>query len=114
MRATNSVARHKRHKKVLKLAKGYRWGRKNLYRLAINATTKAGQYAYMHRKDKKRDFRRLWIMRISAALSAHGVSYSRFIFCMTDKKIVINRKMLADIAVRDPSVFDEVVKVAMA
>jgi large subunit ribosomal protein L20 len=114
MRATNSVARHKRHKKVLKLAKGYRWGRKNLYRLALNATTKAGQYAYMHRKDKKRDFRRLWIMRISAALSAYDISYSRFMFCMTDKKIVLNRKMLADIAVREPAVFGEIVKAATA
>lgn len=114
MRATNSVARHKRHKKILKLAKGYRWGRSNLYRLALNATTKAGQYAYEHRKSKKRDFRRLWITRISAALIPNGVTYSRFMFGCAEKKIVINRKMLADLAVRDPEVFNDIVKAAVA
>lgn len=114
MRVTNSVARKRRHKKILKLAKGYRWGRKNLYRLAKNAVMKAGQHAYKHRRQKKREFRQLWILRISAALRSHEVSYSRFILGTTEKKIVINRKMLADLAVRNPEVFGEVVKAAMA
>jgi large subunit ribosomal protein L20 len=114
MRTTNSVARKRRHKKVLKLAKGYRWGRKNLYRLAKNAVIKAGQNAYRDRRRKKRDFRQLWILRISAALRTHEVSYSRFMFNMTEKKIVINRKMLADIAVKNPEVFADIVKKAMA
>ncbi len=112
MRTTNSPARNRRHKKILKLAKGYRWGRKNLYRLAKNAVTKAGQHAYAHRRTKKRDFRQLWILRISAALSKHDINYSRFMFGLTKNKVVINRKMLADIAVRDPEVFDSIVAVA--
>lgn len=114
MRSTNSVTRRTRHKKVLQLAKGYRWGRKNLYRLAKNAVTKAGQYAYAHRRLKKRDYRRLWITRISAALTKYDYQYSRFMNRLTVKKIVINRKMLADLAVRDPEVFAEIVKVAKA
>lgn len=114
MRVTNSVARKKRHKKILKLAKGYNWGRKKLYRLAKNATTKAGQHAYKHRREKKRTFRQLWILRISAALRGHNVSYSRFIHQMTQKQVVVNRKMLADIAVREPEVFGDIVKTVMA
>ncbi len=110
MRTTNSVARRKKHKKILRLAKGYKWGRKKLYRLAKNAVTKAGQHAYAHRRTKKRDFRRLWITRISAALTAHNMNYSTFIFNMTDKKVVVNRKMLADIAVKNPEVFGDIVK----
>ncbi len=112
MRTTNSPARKKRHKKILKLAKGYRWGRKNLYRLALNAVTKAGQHAYAHRRTKKRDFRQLWILRISAALKQYDISYSRFMHQLTLKKIVVNRKMLADIAVRNPEVFGDIVNVA--
>jgi large subunit ribosomal protein L20 len=114
MRTTNSVARKKRHKKVLQLAKGYKWGRKKLYRLAKNAVTKAGQHAYKHRRQKKRDFRQLWIARISAALRQNDVLYSRFAHQMAEKKIVINRKMLADIAVRNPEVFTDIVKKVMA
>ncbi len=114
MRTTNSPARKRRHKKILKLAKGYRWGRKNLYRLAKNAVTKAGQHAYAHRRTKKRDFRQLWILRISAALSKHDMQYSRFMHQLTLKKVVINRKMLADIAVRNPEVFEDIVKAAKA
>jgi len=114
MRVTNSVARRRRHKKILKLAKGYKWGRKKLYRLAKNAVMKAGQHAYKHRRQKKREFRQLWILRISAALREHNVSYSQFMYRMAEKKVVINRKMLADIAVRNPEVFADVVKTVMA
>lgn len=109
MRVTSAPARKKKHKKILKLTKGYRWGRKNLYRLAKNASTKAGQHAYAHRRQKKRDFRRLWITRITAALTNFDINYSRFMFALTENKIAINRKMLADIAVRDPEVFGEIV-----
>ena len=112
MRTTNSAARKRRHKKILKLAKGYRWGRKNLYRQAKNAVTKAGQHAYAHRRTKKREFRQLWILRISAALSKHDIPYSRFMHGLTKNQVVINRKMLADLAVRNPEAFDEVVSVA--
>jgi len=113
MRTTNAVARKARHKKILGLAKGYKWGRSKLYRLAKNAAMKAGQNAYRDRRRKKRDFRQLWITRISAGLRAHEVSYSRFFHAMAEKKIVINRKMLADLAVRNPEVFGDIVKNAM-
>jgi len=114
MRTTNSVARRRRHKKVLQLARGYRWGRKKLYRLAKNAVMKAGQHSYRHRRTKKREFRQLWILRISAALKSCNVMYSRFAHQMAEKKVVINRKMLADIAARDPEVFADIVKKVMA
>lgn len=114
MRVTNSVARRKRHKKILKLAKGFRWGRSNLYRLAKNAVTKAGQNAYRDRRRKKRDFRQLWITRISIALRNQGVRYSEFACKMAEKKIVINRKMLADLATQSPEAFNDIVKTAMA
>jgi len=113
MRTTNAVARKKRHKKILKLTKGYRWGRKNLYRLAKNASTKAGQHAYKGRRQKKRDFRRLWIIRISAGLNSLGFRYSEFFFKMAEQGVVINRKILADIAFREPDVFSEIAKEIM-
>ena len=116
MRSTNAPARKARHKKILKLTKGFKWGRKKLYRLAKNAAMKAGQNAYRDRRRRKRDFRRLWILRISAALKNQnlGINYSRFAFLRAEKKIVINRKMLADIAVKNPEVFAEIVKTATA
>lgn len=114
MRVTNAVARKKRHKKILKLAKGFKWGRKKLYRLAKNAVTKSGQNSYRDRRRKKRDFRRLWITRISAALQALGKRYSEFQFKLTEKQIVINRKSLADIAVKNPAVFEKIVEKAYA
>ncbi len=105
MRVTNAPARKARHKKILKLAKGYKWGRKNLYRLALNAVTKAGQNSYRDRRRKKRDFRRLWITRISAGLRALDKRYSEFQFKMTEKKMIVNRKMLADLSVQNPEIF---------
>lgn len=110
MRATSSVARKKRHKKVLNLAKGYKWGRSKLYRLAKNAVTKAGENSYRDRRRKKRDFRQLWIARISSALQALGKRYSEFQFLLTSQKIIVNRKMLADIAVRNPGIFQKIVE----
>lgn len=114
MRVTNAPARKARHKKILKLAKGYKWGRKNLYRLALNAVTKAGQNSYRDRRRKKRDFRRLWIIRISAALRNMGKRYSEFQFKMTEKKIIINRKMLSELAVNKPEIFTAIVEKAYA
>lgn len=114
MRVTNAPARRARHKKVLNLAKGFKWGRKKLYRLAINAVTKSGQNSYRDRRRKKRDFRRLWITRITAALQAQGKRYSQFMFNMTEKKIIVNRKMLAELAVNNEKAFNAIVEKAYA
>ncbi len=112
-RVKRGVATRKRHKKVLKLAKGYRWGRSKLFNEAKRAIMKAGQYAYAHRRAKKRDFRALWIIRISAALKLTGVLYSRFTHNATIKKININRKMLADLAMNHAKVFERIKEVVM-
>ena len=113
MRTTSAPARKRRHKKIFRLAKGYRWGRSNVYRLAKDAVSHAGRHAYAHRRTRKRDFRRLWITRISAALRARGQKYSVFACAALEKKIALNRKVLADLAVREPKSFDAVVQVAM-
>src|SRR5215218_6317707 len=104
-RATNAVARKRRKKKVLKEARGY-WGRKHSsYRLAKEQLMRSGQYAYRDRRNRKRDFRRLWIVRINAAARREGLSYSQFIHGLDRAGVDVNRKMLADIAVRDPEAF---------
>jgi len=100
---------HARHKKILKLAKGYRGRSKNCYRIAIERVEKALQYAYRDRRTKKRDFRALWIQRINAATREHGLTYSRFINGLNKAGIEIDRKVLADIAVREPSAFKAIV-----
>lgn len=104
-RATNAVARRRRKKKVLKQARGY-WGRKHSsYRLANEQVMRSGQYAYRDRRRRKRDMRRLWIVRINAAARREGMSYSQLIHGLSEAGIEVNRKMLADIAVRDPEAF---------
>jgi large subunit ribosomal protein L20 len=104
-RATNAVARKRRRKKVLKQAKGY-WGRKHSsYRFANEQVMRSGRYAYRDRRTRKRDFRRLWITRINAAARINGMSYSELVHGLTVAGIEVNRKMLADIAVRDPEAF---------
>jgi large subunit ribosomal protein L20 len=104
-RATNAVARRRRRKKVLKQARGY-WGRKHSsYRFANEQLMRSGAYAYRDRRARKRDFRRLWITRINAAARREGMSYSEFIHGLDEAGIEVNRKMLADIAVRDPEAF---------
>jgi large subunit ribosomal protein L20 len=104
-RATNAVARRRRKKKVLDQAKGY-YGRKHSsYRLANEQVMRSGMYAYRDRRVRKRDFRRLWITRINAAARINGMSYSEFIHGLGEAGIEVNRKMLADIAVRDPETF---------
>jgi large subunit ribosomal protein L20 len=104
-RATNSVARKRRKKKVLKEAKGY-FGRKHSsYRLANEQVMRSGRYAYRDRRNKKREFRRLWIIRINAAARREGMTYSQFMHGLTEAGVEVNRKMLADIAVHDPEAF---------
>ena len=98
-----------RHKKVLKLAKGYRGAKSKLYRTANQAVMKSLAYAYRDRKAKKREFRQLWIARINAATRANGMSYSKFMNGLKQKGIEINRKMLSEIAISDPEAFKKLV-----
>lgn len=102
----------KRHKKVLKLAKGYRGTRSKLYKRANEAVVRAGEHAFAGRKKKKRDLRQLWITRINAALNPHDINYSRFIHGLKKANIELDRKILADLAVKDPKAFEEVVSKA--
>lgn len=104
-RVKRGVNARAKHKKVLKLAKGYYGARSRVYRVAKQAVIKAGQYAYCGRKLKKRDFRALWITRINAAAREYGLSYSAFMHGLKKAEIAIDRKVLADIAVRDKNTF---------
>jgi large subunit ribosomal protein L20 len=104
-RVKRGVVAGARHKKVLKKAKGYYGARSRVYRVAKQAVIKAGQYAYRDRRVKKREFRALWIQRINAAAREHGLSYSRMINGLNIAGIEVDRKVLADIAVRDPETF---------
>ena len=113
-RVTSAVARNKRKKKVLKAAKGYFGGRKNLYRTAKDAVEKGWEHAYRDRRKKKRNFRRLWIARINAAVREHDLSYSRFINGLKQSGIELDRKALADLAVHTPEAFGHVVDRATA
>jgi large subunit ribosomal protein L20 len=106
-----TVTRH-RHKKVLKLAKGYRGRKSKIFRPANQAVMKSLNYAYRDRKAKKRDFRKLWISRINAGARNAGMSYSRFISGLRTAGVEINRKMLADLAVHDTDAFNELVAIA--
>jgi len=108
-RATNRPAARARRKKVMKLAKGYFGRRKNVWTVAKNAVEKALVYAYTHRRTKKREFRRLWIARINAAVRQHGLSYSVFINLLLKKNIKLNRKVLADLAMNDAKAFEAIV-----
>ncbi len=108
VRVTNGLQRHKRHKKFRQQAKWFRLGRSKVYKQMRNALLKQGQHAYIGRKEKKRDFRRLWIERLSAAIRTRGGKYSQFIHQMTEKNIQLNRKVLSNIAVAFPEVFDKV------
>ncbi len=105
-RTTGRPARKDRKKKVLKEAKGYFGGRKNLYRTAKDAVEKGWEHAYRDRKKKKRNFRRLWITRINAAARQHEISYSRFMNGLKESGVELDRKALADLAVRDPKAFE--------
>jgi large subunit ribosomal protein L20 len=111
-RVKRAVNAKKKHKKILKLAKGYRGAKSKLYRTANQAVMKSLMYAYIGRRLKKRDYRRLWIARINAASRANGMSYSKLISGLKNAGIEINRKMLADMAVNDAEGFSELVSVA--
>lgn len=111
-RVKRGVTARARHKKVIAQAKGYRGRRKNVFRVAKQAVIKAGQYAYRDRRQKKREFRALWITRINAAAREHGLSYSRFINGLNRAAIVIDRKVLADIAVHDKPAFAQLAEQA--
>ena len=101
-----------RHKKVLKQAKGYYGAKHYRYRMAKQAVMKSGMYAYVGRKDKKSDFRKLWIVRINAAARMNGLTYSKLISGLKKANVTINRKMLAEVAVNDPKAFAEIAEVA--
>jgi large subunit ribosomal protein L20 len=109
-RSVNSVASRKRRKKILKAAKGYFGRRKNVYTVAKNAVEKAMSYAYRDRKNNKRNFRSLWVMRINAAARLHGMSYSQFMGKVKANKIELNRKVLADLAMNNPEAFKAIVE----
>jgi large subunit ribosomal protein L20 len=111
-RVKSGVTTHRRHKKVLKLAKGYWGGKSKQYKAANEAVMKALAYAYVGRKLRKRDFRRLWIARINAASRMNGLSYSKFISGLKKAGVEINRKMLAEMAVSDSKAFGQLVEVA--
>jgi len=113
-RVKRGVQAHRRHKKVLKQAKGYYGARSRVYRVAAQAVTKAGQYAYRDRRAKKRTFRRLWIARINAQSRVEGLSYSRLINGLSKAGIVLDRRVLADLAVHDKAAFGAVVNQAKA
>jgi large subunit ribosomal protein L20 len=111
-RVRSSVARLKRKKKIMRAAKGARGARSKLYKSAKENVERGLRYAYRDRRNRKRDFRRLWIVRINAAARGHDLSYSRFMSGLRKAGVEINRKVLADLAVRDPVAFGELAEVA--
>ena len=113
-RVKRGVTTHARHRKVIKAAKGYYGRRKNTFRIANQAVEKAGQYAYRDRKKRKGQFRSLWIQRINAAVREHGLTYGRFINGLDLAGIEVDRKVLADLAVREPEAFKALVDQASA
>lgn len=109
-RIKRGVAASKRRKKVIKMAKGFRWRRKSHFRAAKEALLKAGKYAYRDRRAKKREFRNLFIKRLNNALREHGLKYSVFIKTMADKKIILDRKVLSQLAIENPEVFKKFIE----
>jgi len=112
VRVKRGVTKRRRHKKILKLAEGYQLTRSKLYRHANEAVLKALRYQYRDRRNRKRDFRRLWIIRINAAAREHGMPYREFLHGLKQAGVAVDRKVLADIAVRDPSAFARFVELA--
>lgn len=113
-RVKRGVMVHKRHSKILDAAKGYYGGKHRLFKTAKESVIRAGQYAYRDRRNKKREFRRLWIIRINAAARLNGLSYSRFIDGLAKAGVEIDRKVLADLAVRDEGAFAKLAETAAA
>ncbi len=112
VRVKRGKAGHRRHKKVLRAAKGFRGSRSKTFRAAKETLLRAGAYAYRDRRRRKRDFRRLWIIRINAAARANGMTYSRFMDGLNKAGVKVNRKMISEIAIADQAAFDELVKKA--
>src|SRR3989338_173363 len=108
-RTKTGIVRRRKHNKVLKAARGFKQARSKHYKVAKEAVLHAGQHAYIGRKNKKRNLRSLWIVRLNAAVREHGLTYSRFIKSLKDKNIELDRKILSDIAVSDPQTFGEIV-----
>ncbi|HAD85781.1 MAG: 50S ribosomal protein L20 [Rhodospirillaceae bacterium] len=113
-RVTRGVTAHARHKKVVDRAKGYRGRNKNNFRISLEKVEKGLQYAYRDRRNKKRTFRRLWITRINAGVREHGLTYSQFMNGLTKAGIELDRKVLSDLAVREPEAFKSLVEQAQA
>jgi large subunit ribosomal protein L20 len=109
-RANSSVPRHRRHRKILKMAKGYWGARSRLFKTAKEAVERGWLYAYRDRRRKKRDFRRLWITRINAAVRQYNMSYSVFIHKLQESDIKLNRKQLSEMAIREPESFRKLVE----
>lgn len=109
-RSNSSVPRHRRHRRIVKQAKGYYGTRSRNYRTAMDAIIKAMSYAYRDRRQRKRQMRRLWIARINAATRQHGMSYSKFVHAMKANNIELNRKILADLAITEPQSFEYLIK----
>jgi large subunit ribosomal protein L20 len=112
LRIKRGVATHRRHKRVLAMTKGHRATRHSLYRRAKESMLHALSYSYAHRRERKGDMRRLWILRVSAASRAQGLSYGQFIYGLKQAGVDVNRKVLADMAVREPEAFNRLVTVA--
>ncbi|HEX9648439.1 MAG TPA: 50S ribosomal protein L20 [Alphaproteobacteria bacterium] len=113
-RVKRGVTTHARHKKAVKAAKGYSGRRKNVFRVAIQAVERARQYAYRDRRNRKRQFRALWIQRINAGAREHGLTYGQLIHGLAEAGVELDRKVLADIAARDPASFKELAEAARA
>lgn len=111
-RVKRGVNAHKRHKKILKMAKGYRGSKSKLFKVANQQVMKSGNYAYIHRRLKKRDFRKLWIARINAAARNNGTTYSRMVHGLKVAGVDINRKVLAELAISDPQGFSKLAELA--
>ena len=111
-RVKTGVTAHRRHKKILKLAKGYRGARSKQFKKANESVMKSGQYAHRDRRVKKREFRRLWIARINAAARLNGISYSKLICGLTKAGVAVDRKMMAELAVNDAAAFEKLVAIA--
>jgi len=112
VRVKSGILTKKKHKKVLKLAKGYWLTRHKSFRKAKEVVLHAGEYAFTGRKDKKHDFRKLWIIRLNAALAQKGIKYNHFIHQLKEKKVVLDRKILSQIALNYPPVFEKIVEKA--
>ena len=113
-RSKSAVPGHRRRRKIVAASRGRYGGRRRLYRTAIETSHKGLTYAYRDRRNRKRDFRSLWVTRLTAACRARGMRYSRFIFGLKAASVIINRKMLSEVAIHDPAGFDAVVEIAQA